>query len=396
MKKKILLISVGLLLALLSVSWVDTGFTQPEIRIGVVGGFTGGQAPIAEAHKRGLVLRLEQIGYKISGRPVKVFYEDCKEEVAPTVEKVRKLVEGDRVHILLGPLFGSGIAAVADYMNKKGIPWLPTAASGEQFTSANPAHFAQNYGWYQLGSLLSPYAYKKMKARTAVIIVNDYAYGHMLGGYYKDTFEKEGGKILKYIALPLPEPDYRPYLMGMPDADVALVFTTGFPAVRFVKQYVELNLQKKTPVLGAMSALDTLYRAEMGKESVGMRYITHWDPDLDIPENNAYVKDLRAKYPEITAIGYYDMSGFLSIRIIEEALKAIGGDVENSARLAKAISAVDFPSPLGRFRFDPKIRCPIITFYVFEIVEKDGKFPSKLVDKIPDVRPALPPKPKSK
>ena len=53
MKKKILLISLGLLLALLSMSWVGTGFTQPEIRIGVVGDFTGSQAPIALAHKRG-------------------------------------------------------------------------------------------------------------------------------------------------------------------------------------------------------------------------------------------------------------------------------------------------------------------------------------------------------
>src|SRR3972149_8514941 len=100
MKKKLVL--VPLLLAVLSVSWVGTGFTQPEIRIGVVGGFTGGQASIAEAHKRGLVLRLEQIGYKISGRPVKVFYEDCKEEVAPTEEKSRKLIEGGRVQILIG------------------------------------------------------------------------------------------------------------------------------------------------------------------------------------------------------------------------------------------------------------------------------------------------------
>ena len=64
---------------------------------------TGSQAPIALAHKRGLVLRLEQIGNKIGGHPVKVFYEDCKEEVAPTVEKVRKLIEGDRVHISLAP-----------------------------------------------------------------------------------------------------------------------------------------------------------------------------------------------------------------------------------------------------------------------------------------------------
>jgi len=391
MKKKILLISLGLLLAVLSMSWVTPGLTQPEIRIGVVGDYTGGQAPIGLAHKRGLVLRLEQTGYKIGGRPVKVFYEDCKEEVAPTVEKVRKLIEGDRVHILLGPLFGSGIMAIADYMKIKGIPWLPTAASGEQYTSTIPNHFAPNYGWYQMGSILAPYAYKKMGARTAVIIVNDYAYGHLQGGIYKETFEKLGGKVLKYIALPLPEPDYRPYLMGMPAADVAFVYTTGFPAVRFVKQYVELGLQKKIPVLGAISSLDTLYRAEMGKESVGMRYVTHWDPDLDIPENNAFVRDLQARYPELKAIGYYDMSGFLSIRIIEEALKTIGGDVENSARFAKAISAVDFPSPLGRFRFDPQIRCPIITFYVFEIVEKDGKFPSKLIDKMPDVRPILPP-----
>lgn len=392
MKKKIFFISLGLSLALLFTSWVGTGFAKSEIRIGVVGGYTGGQAPVAEAHKRGLLLRLGQVNNKIAGRPVKVFYEDCKEQVGPTVEKVRKLIEGDKVHVLLGPLFGSGIMAMEKYMKKKGIPWFPMASSGERITSGNPAHFSQNYGWFQLGGTLAPYAYNKMGARTAVIIVNDYAYGHLLGGYYKTTFEKLGGKILKTIALPLPEPDYRPYLMGMPKADVAFLFTTGFPAVRFVKQYVELGLQEKTPVLGAMSALDTLYRDQMGKQSVGMRYITHWDPDLDIPENNAYVKDLRAKYPDLKAIGYYDMSGFLSIRIIEEALKTIGGDVENSARFAKAISAVDFPSPLGRFRFDPKIRAPIITFYVFEIEERGGKFPSKLIDKLPDFRPTLPPK----
>ena len=134
----------------------------------------------------------------------------------------------------------------------------------------------------------------------------------------------------------------------------------------------------------------------MGKESVGMRYITHWDPDLDIPENVAFVRDLRARYPEIKSMGYYDMSGFLSIRIMEEALKANIGDFENPSRFAKAISAVDFPSPLGRFRFDPQIRCPILTFYVFDIVEKDGKFPSKLVDKMPDFRPIMPPPPPPK
>jgi len=390
MKKTILFVSLGLLLGVLSMSWVGTGFAQSEIRIGVVGDYTAGQAQIALAHKRGLELRLEQIGNKISGRPVKVIYEDCKEEVAPTVEKVRKLVESDRVHILLGPLFGGNIMAVQDYMKRKGIPWLPLAASGEQITSSTPNHFNHNWGWYQLGGALAPFAYNKMGARTAVVIVNDYAFGHLQGGIYKETFEKLGGKVLKYIGLPLPEPDYRPYLMGMPSADVALVFTTGFPAVRFVKQYVELNLQKKTPVLGAVSALDPLFRAQMGKESVGMRYVTHWDPDLDIPENVAFVRDLRAKYPEITAMGYYDMSGFLSIRIMEEALKTIGGDVDNSARFVKAISGVDFPSPFGRFRLHPEIRSPILTLYVFEIEEKGGKFPSKLVDKMVDFPPILP------
>jgi branched-chain amino acid transport system substrate-binding protein len=179
MKKKILLISVGLLLALFSLSWVGTGFAQPEMRIGVVGDYTGSQAPIALAHKRGLELRLEQVGNKISGRPVKVIYEDCKEEVAPTVEKVRKLVESDKVHILLGPLFGGNIMAVQDYMKRKGSPWLPLAASGETITSAVPNHFNHNWGWYQLGGSLAPFTYNKMNARTAVVIVNDYAFGHL-------------------------------------------------------------------------------------------------------------------------------------------------------------------------------------------------------------------------
>jgi hypothetical protein len=76
---------------------------------------------------------------------------------------------------------------------------------------------------------------------------------------------------------------------------------------------------------------------------------------------------------------------------MEEALKANVNDVDHPERFVKAISVVDFPSPLGRFRFDPEIRCPILTYYVFEIMEKDGKFPSKLIDKMPDVRPVVPP-----
>ncbi len=375
-----------------SMAWVNAGYAQSEIRIGVVADYTAGQAQISLAHKRGLELRLEQIGHKIGGHPVKVIYEDCKEEVAPTVEKVRKLIEGDKVHILLGPLFGGNIMAVQEYMKRKGIPWIPLAASGETITSAVPNHFNHNWGWYQLGGALAPFAQKKMNAKTAVVIVNDYAFGNLQGGIYKETFEKGGGKVLKYIGLPLPEPDYRPYLMGMPSADVALVFTTGFPAVRFVKQYVELGLQKKTPVLGAVSSLDPLYRAQMGKESVGMRYITHWDPDLDIPENVAFMKAIRAKYPDVPAFGYYDVSGYVSIRIMEEALKGKADDFENPARFVKDISTVDFPCPFGRFRLHPEIRSPILTLYVFEIIEKDGKFPSKLVDKMVDFPPILPAK----
>lgn len=392
MKKTVLFVSLALFLAVLSMSWVGAGYAQSEIRIGVVGDYTGGQAQVSLAHKRGLELRLEQIGHKIGGRPVKVIYEDCKEEVAPTVEKVRKLVEGDKVHILLGPLIGGNIMAVQDYMKRKGIPWLPMAASGETITSAVPNHFNHNWAWYQLGGALAPYAYNKMNAKTAVVIVNDYSFGNLQGGIYKETFDKLGGKVLKYIGLPLPEPDYRPYLMGMPSADVALVFTTGFPAVRFVKQYVELKLQEKTPVLGAVSSLDPLYRAQMGKDSVGMRYITHWDPDLDIPENVAFMKAIRAKYPDVPSFGYYDVSGFVSIRIMEEALKGKINDVDNPARFVKDISAVDFPCPFGRFRLHPEIRSPILTLYVFEIVEKDGKFPSKLIDKMVDVPPVLPAK----
>jgi branched-chain amino acid transport system substrate-binding protein len=390
MKKKIFLISLGLLLALLSMSWVGTGFTQPEIRIGVVAGYTGGHAVTSLAHQRGLELRLEQIGYKIAGRPVKVIYEDCKEEPGPTVSKVRKLIEDDRVHILLGPLLGSGIEAIAGYVKEKGVLWLPLAASGEHLTAANPMHFSEAHGWNQYGSYLAPYAYDKFGARTAVIIIHDYSFGHLMGRHFKTTFIKAGGEIVQEIALPLPELDYRPYLVKVKKADVALVFTTGFPAVRFVKQYVELGLQKRTPVFALGSSLDTLYRADMGADALGMRYIFQWDPDLDTPENIKFVRDLKKKYPMIKDTSFYEMNGFVSARIIEEALKAIKGDAENKARFAKAVAAVDFLAPQGRFRFHPEIRAPYVTYYVFEVVEKDGKFPSKVIDKIPDTSPVLP------
>lgn len=390
MKKKILLIPLALLLV---ISLIAIGCPAPaektEIKIGVTGAYTGFAASMGLSHKKGFDLRMEQIGYEIAGRPVKVTYEDCVEDVATTVTKVKKLVEQDQVHVLNGPLLGSGIQAIKDYMKEKGIPWCPLGVAYEDILLDNPAHFAPTQGAFQYASPVPIYAYNKLGVRTAVIIVSDFAYGNDVGGLWQSIFTKLGGKVVKYIALPLTEQDYRPYLVGMPKADAAFVFTSGMCSVYFVKQYAELNLQQETPVLALTSTLDPLFRKDMGRAALGMRYIAVWDPTLDVPKNVAFVKDMEAKYPG-EPVDYYAMAGFMFVQIIEEALQSINGNAEDSAAFVKAIKGVDFDGLFGRFKYIPEYNAPVVDMYVFEIVEQDGSFPTKLVDTMPQLPPYLP------
>lgn len=94
------------------------------IRIGVLLDFTGFLSEYAPKYRVMQDLYLEEIGYKVAGRPIKLFIEDTATDATKAIEKARKLVGVDKVHMLVGTLMGPINQAVAVYAAEVKIPHI--------------------------------------------------------------------------------------------------------------------------------------------------------------------------------------------------------------------------------------------------------------------------------
>jgi branched-chain amino acid transport system substrate-binding protein len=71
--------------------------------------------------KSGIVKALEEVNYTVAGRKIELIAEDTANDMNVCLEKARKLVELDKVHIILGPLMGDAQMAIAPYLADKKV-----------------------------------------------------------------------------------------------------------------------------------------------------------------------------------------------------------------------------------------------------------------------------------
>ncbi len=104
--------------------------------------------------------------------------------------KVRKLVERDRVHAVVGIVLSAAAIAVKDYVNAQKVP-LP-----------NPYVFRLTYTGAMTAAPIGQWAYRSLKARRAAIIASDSVGPIENIMAWARSFEEAGGKVVcRYGAL---------------------------------------------------------------------------------------------------------------------------------------------------------------------------------------------------
>ena len=79
--------------------------------------------------------------------------------------------------------------------------------------------------------------------------------------------------------------------------------------------------------------------------------------------------------------------GYDTAEVIVRALKAVNGNTQDKMKLAEAIAKVEFDSPRGHFRFDPKTQNVIQPFiYIREVREVGGELANVVIDHVANVR----------
>ncbi len=339
------------------------------IKIGVVFPLTGPVGMVGARMVNAVKLAFEEVDYKVAGRKVELIVEDSGGTPQISIDKVKKLVEFDKVSVVIGPLLSPNRLAVAPYLSQARVPHVTTAPEKVKAfkyewtisTGGSEAHSP---------SAMGAYAYDEMGLRTITLMTMDLADGRSFANYFKTAFEKRGGRVIQEQYPPQNSPDFASYLAALKDADAVAAWFHGADAIRFHNQFHEFGIRKRMPLIamfhGAFFApfILSVLTPEVGNATIGEYCATPYTSLIENDANKRFVEALRDKYgytPDETDAGPYQ-----GAIVVIEALKATGGDT-TPEKLLQAMLAVRVESVAGPIRIDPETKCAIKDIYIVKV-----------------------------
>lgn len=360
----------------------------PEpIKIGILVPFSGPYTIWGQWALQGVELRLDEANWQVAGRPVETIVEDeGPGEPSIGVDKARKLVEADKVRIVMGPVHGAVRFAALEYTASQRVM---------NFAFPPPERFYLDVDWsYGVGAVadeigyhLALYAYDEMGIKTVTAMGPDFITGHyMVDEGLGRGLKERGGTIIQNTWTPFPCSDFSPYLAALKPADAFATFMPGPPNILpLLTQYHELGLFEKMPFLNidAMDLTDELL-AELGDFVLGMKAGSFYQHSIDNPENRKFVSAFKDKYGTLpnmwSASPYEGMSAILAM------LEATGGDDTDPEKLNQALLGLKMELPGGPVLFEAvgthsaMARRPV---YIVEVVKVDGAKTLKIIHTYP-------------
>ena len=358
------------------------------IKIGALVPLTGPFAMWGKMFQNSMEMVLDEAGWKVAGKKIEFIVEDeGGVDVSLCLEKAKKLVEADRIDILMGPFFGSSAFTVMPYTSSIpliNVKWSEPDKKKDEIGNKYAFWVALSYSdnTYPLGI----YAYEEKGIRTISTIGSDYACAYDFVGGFTEAFKSKGGKVLQQKWAPLTEVDYSPYLSNLKVADAFVCGALGPPAkLPLFAQYDELGLFKKMPIfISEIGTLPPMVMQEMGDKIIGIIGIQKFLKDLN-PESKKFYKSYVAKYkaePDEKACDAYN-----GMKVVLKALETNGGNTDPD-NLKKALLGVKMNLPTGPFQFS-KGRIGMQPLRVVEVQKVAGKLQWVAIKEYPPMEPHI-------
>lgn len=356
------------------------------IRLGFLTIKSGALAAGGKQMEDGLRLFLKERNNTIAGRKVELFVGDTAGQPAITKTKAQELVEKNKVQVLIGPLAAFEALAIDDYIRSSEMPTISPSAAAEDLTQRKPnPWFVRAVGTSaQPSHPLGEYAAQTLKYKRIAIIADDFAFGHEISAGFQRSFEENGGKVVQKLWSPLNVADYGTYIGQIkPNVDAVFAAFAGGNGIKFLKQYSEYGLKAKIPVLGAMTTVDEGVLKSMGDEALGVVSAGWYSAAIDNPNNKRFVAGINQDYKQDP--GYYSVGAYAAALMLEEALKAVKGKIEDKAAFMAALRNVRVAhDPRGSISLDA-LGNPVMDVHIRKVERKDGKLVNTVVKTYPAV-----------
>jgi branched-chain amino acid transport system substrate-binding protein len=286
------------------------------------------------------------------------------------------------VDVILGPLAAFELLAITDYIAQAKTPLLSLAAA-EDITQRRPNPYFLRASACSSQSMhpMADYAAKEMKLKRIITVSEDFAFGYEQMGGFQQTFEDNGGRIIKKLWPPIVTPDYTPYLAQIADCDGVCEGFAGSNPLRFMKQYAAAGL--KFPVVTGQTGGDDALLHSFGDEAIGLVSSSPYTADFENEANKRFIAAMAKEYNVLP--GFYAAGLYVNCQVVEAGLQKTGGSSGDKDKLMAALKSVSLTdTPRGPIKFD-HLGNVIGDFYIRRCEKVGGKLVNKTLKTYKDV-----------
>ncbi len=367
-----------LLLALLSVALLSFQAgpvpAADPIKIGSVLRLSAGAEDGLPA-RRGVELAVEEINKAggINGRPLEVIFEDEKDSPTTAVNAVQKLINVDKVPVIIGPMTSGATLAAAPQAEEAKVVLISPTATSPKVSGAGKFIYRGCSRIDKQSQALTDYIAQTYKPKTVGILFSNEPYGKGCNEVFGKDFEAKGIKVVARESFMRGAKDFKAQLTTIKAANPDILFIPGYYSETAPAAVQARQLGMNQRIIGVYGDIAPVYIELAGKAAEGHLVAGEYDQDYDTPRNKKFIESYMALVkskagepvnPMFAALTY-DMT-----MMVAEGMKKNGPTAEGVQKFLN--EAKDFDGVTGKLSFDDKHDVVKQGDYLFEV--KDGKY----------------------
>jgi len=353
------------LAAMFTLYWSQMAHAADPIKIGFSTSLTGGLASSGKANLLAQQIWQERINTEggLLGRPLQfVYYDDqSKADTVPGI--YAKLLDVDKVDLLMGAATNLIVAAMPEIMQRqKMVMVLVALGSNDEFKY--PRYF-QTAAWgpdakgvmgrafFEVAKTITP------RPKTVAIVGADAEFSNNVMTGARTIAKQEGFDIVYDHTYPPSTTDYSPIVRAIEAANPDLVFVASYPldSVGIVRAATELGLKAQMFGGGMVGLQYATFLQQLAEklDRVVNYHLYVPAPTMSFPGIEDFLKVYQARAPQqgTDPLGFYQPPfASAAMQVLEQAVKATG--TLNDDKLADYIHKNEFDTIVGKIRFDTK------------------------------------------
>jgi branched-chain amino acid transport system substrate-binding protein len=322
--------------------WFRPAFAAEPIRIGILDPLTGPYKTSSVHDVHGATVALDAFNKRggVLGRPLMLIEADDASNVETALKAAHKLIDQDRVDVLMGTFNGDVALAVSEVAMQKDKLFMVTGAHIPELTGArcNARTFVFMPNATMMAGAVTP-ALTKAYGTHWYMITADTLDGKSAAHAMTVALVQEGGQVIGSTSTAFGSSDFSTAMAearrAKPDAVILNLY--GWDLVNALKAYAKLELAKDKIGAGGMIGGEQIGRPLGYANNAGIWGLI-WDPKINTESSKRFIQGVIDKYQHTPTSRCY--LGYAAMTQILEAIER-AGTTETSA-LVKALEGHEF------------------------------------------------------